>query len=471
MPIEGGAGGLGGVEETDARMPGRPRLDHVLTAILTGAPRSPGRRDALRATQLRRVLAHAYHRVPFYRALFDRHGIRPGDIHTVSDLAVVPLTSKAELSAVPVGDRLADGADRARLITRSTSGSDGRPFTIHRTWLEQTVLGAFRARVQVQLGLKPTDRVVSFGALRPPHPADSRVLGRALHALGVYRRWRLDAFRDVDALVDEARRLRPDVLSGYPSVLARIAENLHIHAFRDLRPRLLFSGGEVLSPVLRRTIEEGFNAPVFDLYGCHEFNLVAWQCPQGSALHTCDDAHIVEVLHGDRPAREGESGEVVVTSLYSYAMPLIRYRLGDTAVRGATPCACGRHLGTIQEIEGRVFERLMLPGGRVINPHFIGRLLIAEPGIIRYQVIQDRQESVGIRLVLRAGAELDRERLAAAIQPILGPAVDLQFVVVPDISSDSTGKFRVYRGPMAAGEADDADTGREQGASAPSLGG
>ena len=98
------------------------------------------------ARRLRRLVAHAYDRVPFYRQHLDRHGLRPGDIRTPGDLRALPVIGKADLRDRPVAEIVARGVDPRRLITRTTSGSSGEPFTIRRTWLEERLLGTFASR-------------------------------------------------------------------------------------------------------------------------------------------------------------------------------------------------------------------------------------------------------------------------------------------------------------------------------------
>jgi phenylacetate-CoA ligase len=82
-------------------------------------------------------LAHAYENVAFYRELFDRHGVRPGQIRGVADIGRIPVVTKQDLRAAPVRSTVARGYDLARLLTAKTSGSSGEPFEVRRTWLEQ----------------------------------------------------------------------------------------------------------------------------------------------------------------------------------------------------------------------------------------------------------------------------------------------------------------------------------------------
>jgi hypothetical protein len=111
-------------------------------ARVAGALRAHGRAnrariEAFQDERLRAVVTHAYENVPFYRELFERHGVRPGHIRGVADLCRVPVITKRDLRAAPVGSTLARAYDPARLLTARTSGSSGEPFEMRRTWLEQ----------------------------------------------------------------------------------------------------------------------------------------------------------------------------------------------------------------------------------------------------------------------------------------------------------------------------------------------
>src|SRR5262249_37347913 len=96
--------------------------------VFRQATRPLGRRDevvALRDARLRRLVAHAYENVPYYRDLFERHGVEPGHIRTVADLDRIPVTSRRDVQTLPLSTRLARGVDASRLIAHHTSGSTG----------------------------------------------------------------------------------------------------------------------------------------------------------------------------------------------------------------------------------------------------------------------------------------------------------------------------------------------------------
>ncbi len=363
---------------------------------------------------LRRLVAHTYEAVPYYRALFQRHGVRPEHVQTAADLARVPVTSKRDLQRARGEDVRARGADPLRLLAYRTSGSSGEPLVVFRTWLEERVNTAMRLRAYRDFGLRPRDVRVH---LTLDH---SRVTGgarnwdgpqRLLRSLGLYRKMTLDYRASPRALRDRLAALRPDVLSGLASVLAGIAEAQEPE--RDgLAPRLVVSGGEVLTPLDRRQISAGLGARVVDLYGSHELGVIAWECRQEGCLHVADDAVVVEIVKDGRPAEPGETGEVLATRLHAFAMPFIRYRLGDLATRGPTPCRCGAPFSTILAIEGRVGHYFSMPDGRLVHANELVGLVYRHGAewVARFQFTQETHARLVLRVVPLAPPSPERWR-------------------------------------------------------------
>lgn len=412
--------------------------------------------EEFQAARLRRLVRHAYEQVPYYRRMFDRAGVRPEAIRSPADLARLPLTSKLELRAAPVRDLVARSLDPSTLIEQRTSGSTGQRLVVYRTWLEVRLLHLFRLRAFADVGLRPRDLVGHVGLKHPAHPRDYKAIGRALAAAGLARREHVDLFSTPEAQVDRLRAIRPDVVSGYPGALGRLAAHLLDAGIDDIRPRLVLVGAEVLTPPLRRAIEAAFAAPVADLYGSHEFNLLGWECAITGAMHVPDDSLAIEILVDGRPARPGETGEVVVTALHLHAMPLIRYRLGDLATRGDAPCSCGSPWSTLRSVQGRTVDWFRLPDGRLLHPYritqeaFAGRAL----PVRHYQLVQSSPDRIVLRLVVPPDAPTAAIAEAeAAVGALLGPSVRFSVELVPEIRPDANGKYRLFQteaAPLAA---------------------
>jgi len=401
---------------------------------------------AFQNTRLRRLITHAYENFPYYRRLFDHNGLKPDDIRSVADLRVIPITAKKDLQSLPAEEVVARGVDPKRLNTHTTSGFSGEPLTIRRTRLEEIVRGVLRLRTMYELGLRFSDREASV-VLRPTRARYNPLPLRILRAIGLYRKVRVNCLLPPDDIMRALRDFRPDVLTGFPGVLSRLAQAAGDDSCSVIRPRFVAVGGEVLTPLMRRRIAEAFAAPVFDLYMSNEFNVIAWQCKETGELHTCDDGIILEVLKDGRPAAAGEQGEVVGTNLHSFAMPFIRYRLGDIVTRGSETCKCGRPFSTIRAVEGRMVDYFPLPDGRVFHPWKILPILYDKARWIRqYQIVQERKD----RIVLRAVPSVtpSQQQLALlqeAVAVLLGNGVEVRVVLVPEIQMEPSGKFRVFR--------------------------
>ncbi len=300
-----------------------PRVVSALAALALHPYASRARLEAFRAQRLRRLVAHAAARVPFYRRLFAEAGIDAQQIRQPEDLRQLPITSRAQLQEASLFERLCEGARAESLVKRRTSGSSGQPLDIWRTQAEERLLQAFRWRARLQAGRRLSDR---FSTLAHPGTTDAARfpwLLRAARSLGLQREHLISCF---DAPEQQARLLeaqRPQVINGLAGSIWRLSQYLAQRPHR-LRPRCLHVGGEVLNPAMRSTIERAFAAPVFDFYGSHECNLLAWQCPEGFGYHVCDDSLVLEVLRDGQPVAEGELGAVVVTLLHSYTMPFLR---------------------------------------------------------------------------------------------------------------------------------------------------
>jgi hypothetical protein len=222
--------------------------------------------------------------------------------------------------------------------------------------------------------------------------------------------------------------------------VARVAELLG-DGGDGARPRLVVVGGEVLTPLMRQQIRAAFGAPVREWYGSHEFNLLAWECDETGLLHVCDDAVVVEIVRDGRPVTVGQRGEVVVTGLHSFAMPFIRYRLGDVATRGPDRCPCGAPFSTLASIQGRMHDWLVLANGRAVHPYeVLLELYDAFPWCGQYQVVQERVGHVRILLSpRRPPPPAATGRLAARISARLGGLAAVSIDLVPDMRPASTG--------------------------------
>ena len=401
----------------------------------TGDPETTRR---LQDRQARKLVRHAWERVPYYRRLFEEAAVHPGQIRGVGDLSRIPVSTKRQRQRTPLDKKIARGVNLERCVRHTTSGSTGQPDLIVRTWWEEQFLLAHRLRTAVQLGIEPYYRNVAVGI------GDTR---RMLpHRLGLFSATPLDPALHPAQFVEELVRRRPETIRGRPNVLERVVAQDNGQRLRRLGVRMVFSGSEMLAAPTRRRIEEAFQAPVIDVYGAHEFNMIAWSCRQCRCYHILDDSVFVEILKDGRPAAPGEDGDVVVTALHSFAMPFIRFETGDIARRPAHTPPCRTSFGCIDALQGRSVEFITLSDGRLISPIKIHHSLREVVGIARFQVVQTARDRVRVTVeaLPQVSAQPCREVLARCRQ-IFPPDVAVEVGSVSELEPDVGEKYRFIR--------------------------
>ncbi len=408
------------------------------------------------ALRLRQTLLRAAREVPFYRDRFGAAGVDVAAVRGPEDLARLPILEKAELRAA--GRRLVAAAAGGRFDRRRTSGSTGVPLLLLKPRDASARIRAIWYRYLRWYGID----IGSRQARLLGHPVDRRArLREDLQDL-ILNKHRLDPVHltpeRMRGYFAALRRTPPTHFYGYPSAMEAFARFL-IEDGADPRrcgAGVLVCTGETLHAFQRDFLAASYGARVVNEYGCTEAGVIAFPCPEQGRLHVSVDNLVIEVLAGDRAARPGEPGEVVLTELYSADAPLVRYRLGDVVVPDeARPCPCGRGLPTLARIDGRTSEMIRLGDGRLVHSEVFAYLADAfstrHPGIRNFRVRQAQADD--FRLELVAAETLGAEALAAIAalaRGVLGAGVRLEVRQVPRLERDSSGKLRYFVRDRAA---------------------
>ena len=256
---------------------------------------------------------------------------------------------------------------------------------------------------------------------------------------------RFSVTRPIDQIVAGLNAYQPLALMGYPSMLALLAVEARAGRLRIL-PRRVVTTSEPLLPEVRRALTEAFCAPVANMYGTSEAGPIGVGCFRGPGIHLCDDLVIVEPVDlAGRPVPPGvRSDKIYVTAISNPTLPLIRFELTDQVTFLDRPCPCGSAHQLIADVQGRLDDVFVYPGGQVVHPHVFGSLLRRDPGIVEYQV---RQTPAGAE-VLVVGAPADPAALGRAVAAELaalgvpGPAVEV--AVVGQLERQAAGKVRLF---------------------------
>lgn len=391
--------------------------------------------------QLRKLIAHCYRTVPYYRELMDRLRLSPGEIRGRHDLPKLPVLTKQDVREH--GPRLVSTAfDRKKLIRNHTSGTTGASLELWTTQEAVEMQWATWWRHHGWLGLTPGDRVITFSGqqvvpprqVRPPYWRTVRPMNQLY--MSVYH---LNA-QTVADYVRAIDRFRPKYFSGYPSAMFLLSALMEERGLRlSHHPEWVTTGAESQLPWQKDKIEQ-FLAPCSELYGQGEQCGNMSRCLQGR-FHEDMEYGIIEALPVD-PANPSGSCRMIQTGLTNLAMPLLRYDVGDAATFCDGPCACGRPAPTASTIDGRMDSFIVTPDGRIV-----GRLACVFKGlfgIVEAQIVQDRLESITIRVVRATGYNQSHENeLVARVRREVGDVIGIEVEHVQAIPKSATGKIRV----------------------------
>jgi phenylacetate-CoA ligase len=360
----------------------------------------------LQLARLRVQVAHAWRASPFYRRKLDAARVKPAAIRSLDDLARLPFTTKDELKQnqaerPPWGDVLAVPlADVLRI--HMTSATTGRPLAFLDTADDWHGFYHSYARSLHAFGVRRDDMVMAAFSYGP-------WIG---YWSGFY------AAQDLGCLVFPAGGLstdqRIDTLLAYPITvlgctpsyalfLAEHAAKKGVDLAKDTQVRITWHTGEpgASIPATRARIEAAFGAQAFDLPGLTEIAAWGFECDARTGLvHVHEDYCYPEVLdEQDRPVAPGGRGELVFTSLYRKAMPLLRYRTRDVVQVADRRCPCGR---TLLALEGGVLARLddmKKVRGIIVYPRRIEELVRPHASVDEFQIVFRRVEGLDDILV------------------------------------------------------------------------
>ncbi|MEE9507462.1 MAG: hypothetical protein V3V98_10035 [Thermoplasmata archaeon] len=394
------------------------------------------KKDLNRLTEksLRSLISYAYRNVPYYHETMKSRNTDPDSIRTVEDLSRLPVLTKEIIREnfdslvsrdVPANDR----------VLLKTGGSTGEPLEFYSTPEAEERLWASMLRARFWQGVTRRHRMASVSGTIPQTDK--------WKANEIY----FSAFdiseESFSRVAQEMRKFRPRFVTGYASYLALLADYITERGITGISPYAVEAQSEMVFPHMREAIEEAFQCPVFDHYGCKETTIKACECSCHEGFHISLENGILETVKGDRQVT-GEAGRILMTDFQNLAMPFIRYEVGDSGAIREDSCSCGRSLPLLESILGRDNDVVVLPHGRLLPGEFFPHILKDVSGIRQYQVVQDSLESIVIRIVPRRNFDRRSEQqLLSNLADWLGNEVSVKIVLEKEIPLSPTGKHRI----------------------------
>jgi phenylacetate-CoA ligase len=391
------------------------------------------------------LLLHAQRNVPFYK---DRlASLWKGSNIDLAFWSKVPILSRTEvqgqsqaLSAYFVPPEVGD------IKAGETSGSSGRPIHYLTNELANVATVCTTDRTFRWWNFDGSKSMASFvprsrDDARPPKGKTEVgwcVGGTGLHHL-------LDLSAEPDIQIEWLLARRPQYLTAHSFVLREVAERARKRGV-DLRLERINSIGTVLSDDIREACLQVFGARPIDQYGAQETGLLASECPWCGHYHISAETVLVEILTQEgTPSPPGAVGRVVVTPFYNYAMPLIRYEIGDSAIAGPERLKCLVKLPALSRIMGRYRNAFTLQTGAVIYPYVPVSQLRRFLSFEQIQIVQTHSTAIEVRyLPADRTSNPDLEGLEACLREYIDPSLNVRAVAVDAITGSSSGKFEDY---------------------------
>jgi len=438
--------------------------------LIHSIERSPQKLRAIHEERLGKLLHHAWSQTEYYHDVLEHCGvIRNGRVH-LDRFTDIPFLTKDIIRAQ--GERLrAKSLPNGRKPYKNLSGgSTGQPT---RFWQDNVYWGvtiATRTYHFSTVGKEYGQREMKIWG----HEGDLRrgTLGwKATIENFIYNRkfeqcWRLSEQRILE-IIRHVNEWRPQMLWCYRDGIDAVAKYINKHGIKVHVPAAVVLGGATVYPFMVQSIEKAFRAPAISAYGSREVGAVACQCSQRGGLHIATQAHVVETIGADgRPVME-QDGELAITPMLNYAMPFIRYRIGDRGRLTKRTCTCGRAFPLLDALSGRVVEVLRNPKGEQIDPIFFIWIMaerINNTIFRKGQIVQEEDGSITVNLVLenRVGtpqATPHLNEIREAIELVMGTECPIRFAFLDDIPLSESGKYpyivcrksiRASRGARAA---------------------
>jgi len=395
--------------------------------------------------KLKQLLKHANDNVPYYHTMFKKLNFKPEYISSVKDLNKLPILTK-EIVNNNFNNLYARNYSNEKLILSTTSGSTGTPmkFYIDPKWQACNLSAAYRAWGWA--GYKLGDKMVTLWGAR------SDVSGtRKIDKIREYllRKKYLDAFNLTDenmaTYVKILGKFKPRIINAYASAIFLFSEYLKKEEINFIKPRAILTTADMLYPHQRKSIENTFDCKIFDYYSGRDTSLQAAECSEHIGYHMSIENAVVEFVKQNESVSPGETGKLILTDLCDYAMPFIRYEIGDLGSPSDESCSCGRNLPLMKSFKGRVFDFIITPEGNRISGEYFHCIIIEYDihSIKEFQIVQESINKLTVYIVKNPNEKInDVDRFITVIQKKVGEKVEIEVKYVSSIKRTSSGKLR-----------------------------
>jgi phenylacetate-CoA ligase len=426
-----------------SRMRGHTYVDHYRNCLQLDAIGSAAEpMDA----NLRIMLEHCRRSVPYYARLLRDAPARIDD--PFQYLSRLPLLTKSLIREQFKELQSADIANR-RCYFNTSGGSTGEPIRLIQDYEYRERSRAVTMMYSTWAGKDPADLEIRvWGSERDVIEGTSGILAKIRNA-GTNTRI-LNAFRmtpeNMRAYLRAIDRAKPKLIVAYAQALYELAKFAEQENIRVSPQNAILTSAGTLYSFMREKIEAVFGAKVFNRYGSREVGDIASECASHQNLHIAPTGCVIEIVDEDgRRVPDGVEGNILVTCLTNFAMPLVRYQIGDRGVMSTDEiCACGRRGPMLKAVLGRNVDAFRTADGTLIDGEYFTHLLYFRDWVHRFQVVQKSFAHVEFKVVPlhRDVHKSEFEDIAMKTRLVLGTDCNVSLEFVDDLPPSRSGKFR-----------------------------
>ena len=389
---------------------------------------------------LKKLIAHSYNTVPYYRRIMNELNVTPDSINSLRDIERFPVISKKDV--LDAGDSfISEKYLKYFLRTAYTGGTTGTPLKLKRNIAAIENEHAFVRRQWDWAGIGLNDRTayLSGRLIAKPDQENGRLFAYDYFMkeliLSTYHLSH-DTAKDY---INTMKEFDVRAIIGYPSAIYLLAHAC-IESGNKINLRAALTSSETLTDSMRTVISQAFNCKVFDFYGGAERVCYIFTCEKGS-YHIIPEYGLTELV----PVKNGGKNhyKIIATGFWNFAMPLIRYDTGDIVIGPNEGCSCGRAFPTVEALCGREADTIKTPSGREYGAAILTHLLYGTDNILESQIIQDALDHIVIEYVPAENfSEKDKIIFMNLIAKHLSRELKVDLRKVQKVQRTQSGKIR-----------------------------
>ncbi len=406
----------------------------------------------LQLQKLNEIVNHAYINIPYYSQILAKASIvkhNKANITSIEQLSRIPFLTK-EIIRNEKEALYSNDINKRKPFNNTSGGSTGEPVLFKQDYYYKRTSLINWWLIKYMRGVDEFDsEIILWGAERDIFRRGKSFLNKVADFLN--NKITLNTYKmnndDIEEYINVLNRENPKMIRAYAQSIFEIAKYASQNDIRVVPAYAIHSAAGNLFDYMRLEIETVFNTQVFNHYATREAGVIATECKAHDGLHIFMEDILVEIVDEEGNVLPPEvPGEIVITSLINYSMPLIRYKIGDygtLAKYSICPCGCGYE--KLKSMKGRTVDLFKTEESTVVDGEYFTHLMYFRPFIKQFQVIQKKRDHIIYKIILN-----EKEKIVVEFEPeiiqktklVMGDNCRIEFQYIDDIPLSPTGKLR-----------------------------